>query len=68
MFTGRTYALQGVAQSLLDELHQQYTLSYYPNTPREGGAWRQVEVKVSKPGSQIRYKTGYFVNQAGNNQ
>jgi Ca-activated chloride channel family protein len=68
MFTGRTYALQGVAQSLLDELHQQYTLSYYPNTPREGGAWRQVEVKVSKPGSQIRYKTGYFVNQPGNNQ
>ena len=68
LFTGRNYALTTLAQVLLEELHQQYTLSYYPNTPREGGAWRQVEVKVSKPGSQIRYKTGYFVNQAGNNQ
>jgi Ca-activated chloride channel homolog len=67
MFTGRTYALQGVAQLLLDELHQQYTLSYYPSTGREGNPWRQVEVKVAKPGSQIRYKTGYFVNIPGNN-
>ena len=65
MYTGRTFAVQGVAQLLLDELHQQYTLGYYP-TIREGNSWRQLEVKVSKPGSQIRYKTGYFVN-TGNN-
>jgi Ca-activated chloride channel family protein len=70
MFTGRTFALQSVAQLLLDELHQQYTLSYYPAAGRIGDSntWRQVEVKVGKPGSQIRYKTGYFVNQPGNNQ
>ena len=68
MFTGRTYALQTVAQLLLEELHQQYTLSYYPTSGREGTAWRQVEVKVDKSGSQIRHKTGYFVQQAGGNQ
>ncbi len=66
MFTGRTYALQGVAQLLLDELHQQYTLSYYPTSGREGTAWRQVEVKVDKTGSQIRHKTGYYVSQGSN--
>ena len=66
MFTGRTFALQTVAQLLLDELHQQYTLSYYPTSSREGNAWHQVEVKVNKAGSQIRHKTGYFVNLPGN--
>lgn len=64
MFTGRNYALQGIAQLLLDELHQQYTLSYYPNSGRDGNPWRQVEVKVKKQGSQIRHRTGYYVNQA----
>jgi len=68
MFTGRTFALQTVAQLLLDELHQQYTLSYYPTSSREGNAWHQVEVKVNKAGSQIRHKTGYFVNLPGNSQ
>jgi Ca-activated chloride channel family protein len=67
MFTGRTFALQTVAQLLLDELHQQYTLSYYPTSNREGNAWHTVEVKVDKAGSQIRHKTGYFVNLPGNN-
>jgi Ca-activated chloride channel homolog len=66
MYTGRTFAVQGVAQLLLDELHQQYTLSYYPKS-REGTQWRQLEVKVSKPGSQIRYKTGYFINTGNSN-
>ena len=68
MFTGRTFALQTVAQLLLDELHQQYTLSYYPTSPREGNVWHSVEVKVDKTGSQIRHKTGYYVNQPGANQ
>jgi len=68
MFTGRTFALQTVAQLLLDELHQQYTLSYYPTAGREGNPWRQVEVKVGRAGSQIRYKTGYFLSTPGNNQ
>jgi len=70
MFTGRTFAVQGVAQLLLDELHQQYTLSYYPPPENQGNSWHQLEVKVNKPGSQIRYKAGYFVNTAnksGNN-
>ena len=64
LFTGRNYALNSLAQVLLEELHQQYTLSYYPGSGRDKTAWRQVEVKVKKAGSQIRHRTGYYVNQS----
>jgi Ca-activated chloride channel family protein len=64
LFTGRNYALNSLAQVLLEELHQQYTLSYYPSSARDKNAWRQVDVKVKKPGSQIRHRTGYYLNQA----
>jgi Ca-activated chloride channel family protein len=64
LFTGRNYALNSLAQVLLEELHQQYTLSYYPSSLPDKNAWRQVDVKVNKPGSQIRHRTGYYVNEA----
>jgi Ca-activated chloride channel family protein len=67
LFTGRNYALQSLAQVLLEELHQQYTLSYYPTSTREADAWRKVEIKVSKPSTQIRHRTGYYV-KTGNQQ
>lgn len=64
LFTGRNYALNSLAQVLLEELHQQYTLSYYPTSLPDKTTWRQVDVKVNKPGSQIRHRTGYYVNEA----
>jgi len=62
LFTGRNYALQSLAQLLLEELHQQYTLSYYPSSGREGTDWRNVEIKVRRNNSQIRHRPGYYVN------
>ena len=59
LFTGRNYALNSLATLLLEELHQQYTISYYPPF-REGNEFRQVEVKVKKAGSQIRHRNGYY--------
>lgn len=64
LFTGRNYALNTLAQVLLEELHQQYTLSYYPTSLPDKNAWRQVDVKVKKSGSQIRHRMGYYVNEA----
>ena len=64
LFTGRNYALNSLAQVLLEELHQQYTLSYYPTSLPDKNVWRQVDVKVRKPGSQIRHRMGYYVNEA----
>jgi len=65
LFTGRNYSLNSLAQVLLEELHQQYTLSYYPTAGRDKSSWRQLDIKVKKPGSQIRYRTGYYLNQSG---
>ena len=64
LFTGRNYALNSLAQVLLEELHQQYTLSYYPTSVPDKNVWRQVDVKVRKNGSQIRHRMGYYVNEA----
>src|SRR5438128_12069300 len=64
LFTGRNYALNSLAQVLLEELHQQYTLSYYPAALPDKNAWHQVDVKVRKAGSQIRHRMGYYVNEA----
>jgi len=64
LFTGRNYALNSLAAVLLEELHQQYTLSYYPTSVPDKNLWRQVDVKVRKNGSQIRHRNGYYVNEA----
>jgi Ca-activated chloride channel family protein len=64
LFTGRNYALNSLAQVLLEELHQQYTLSYYPTSVPDKNVWHQVEVKVNRPGSQIRHRTGYYATEA----
>ena len=64
LFTGRNYALNSLAQVLLEELHQQYTVGYYPTSVPDKNTWRQVDVKVKKVGSQIRHRTGYYVNEA----
>ena len=62
LFTGRNYALNSLATLLLEELHQQYTLSYYPPF-REGNDWRKIELKVKKSGSQIRHRDGFYLTQ-----
>src|SRR6516164_10260570 len=64
LFTGRNYALNSLAQVLLEELHQQYTLSYYPASDRDKTAWRTVDVKVKRSGAQIRHREGYYLNEA----
>jgi Ca-activated chloride channel family protein len=64
LFTGRNYALNSLAAVLLEELHQQYTLSYYPTSLPDKNVWHQVDVKVKKTGSQIRHRTGYYSNEA----
>lgn len=66
MFTGRTSAIQVIAQQLVNELHQQYTLGYYPTSRSGGNDWRQVEIKMNRPASQIWYRPGYYVTQAVN--
>jgi VWFA-related protein len=53
LYTGREYDLHQLSEVLLGELHQQYTIGYYPTagTGHDGG--RNVEIRVKKPGVQI---------------
>jgi len=64
MITGRTVSLPAIAQLLVDELHQHYTLGYYPSSTPGGTGWRQVEVKTNRPESHIWYRPGYYVDLA----
>ena len=64
MITGRTVQLPVIAQLLVDELHQHYTLGYYPSSPSAPSGWRQVEVKINKPDAHLWYRPGYYVDLA----
>jgi Ca-activated chloride channel family protein len=59
MYTGRNYALDSIAALILEELHEQYTLGYYPSTPKDG-SWRTIKVQVDRPGSAVRTRSGYY--------
>ena len=62
LFTGRRYALRSLAEVLLEELHQQYTLSYYPASGPVDTSWREIEVELEHPGATIRHRGGYYVS------
>ncbi len=45
---------------VLDELRQQYVLGYYPSDQHHDGAWRALEVIVSRPDVVARTRSGYI--------
>ena len=50
---------------ILDELQSRYTLGYVSTNTRKDGAWRKVEVHVSRPdlkGVKVRTRPGYFAS------
>ncbi len=51
--------------SIVDELHNEYSLGYYPQTKGRPGEFRRIEVRVSRPQLVVRARTGYVVNQSG---
>jgi VWFA-related protein len=46
--------------SIGEEIHSQYLLTYLPSNRSEEGA-HDIEVKVTKPGLEVRTRTGYSV-------
>ncbi len=47
----------------IDELRQQYTLTYESTNEKYDGKWRVVEVKVAKPLVNIRTRQGYYAKK-----
>jgi VWFA-related protein len=45
---------------IVDELRNQYTLTYYPTNNKRDGHWRKLAVDVSRPGLTTRTRKGYW--------
>ncbi|MEY4166736.1 MAG: hypothetical protein RIR52_560 [Acidobacteriota bacterium] len=48
----------------IDELRHQYTLTYAPTNDRKDGRWRTIEVRIDRPGLDIRTREGYWARRA----
>ena len=52
--------LPKIYQSIWDELSSQYTMGYSSTNPKRDGAWRRIQVRLTKPGLAARTKLGYY--------
>jgi Ca-activated chloride channel family protein len=57
--------LPGIYQQIADELANQYTIGYTSKNAKRDGAWRRVAVKVNRPATSARTKSGYFAPGPG---
>jgi VWFA-related protein len=51
--------------SIVDELHNEYSIGYYPRDAGLAGEQRRVEVRVNRPQLVVRARTGYVVDKSG---
>jgi Ca-activated chloride channel family protein len=59
-FPARIDDLDGVYAQIADELASQYTIGYASKNPRRDGAWRRIDVRVTRPNATARTKRGYY--------
>ena len=52
-------ALRDAFAKIVEELGVQYTIGYSPQNTKKDGKWREIELRVAKPGLTIRAKKGY---------
>lgn len=52
--------LDPVYPLVAEELRSVYSVAYSPQNQNFDGAWRQVQVRVKRPGAKVRTRTGYF--------
>jgi len=66
---GRFIATPGGAQlreafaNTVEELRRQYTLTYESTNEKLDGKWRAIEIRVAKPGLNIRARQGYYARK-----
>ena len=46
--------------NIVDELRNQYTLTYYSTNTKRDGRWRKINVGVSRAGASVRARRGYW--------
>jgi Ca-activated chloride channel family protein len=52
--------LDDVFERLADQLRTQYTLGFYSSNEKRDGRFRQLTVKVKKPGYAVKARSGYY--------
>jgi hypothetical protein len=57
--------LDRAISSIVDELHNEYSIGYYPREAGRAGEQRRVEVRVNRPQLVVRARTGYVVDRSG---
>ena len=58
-FKNRNDVTAALATSVADG-SAYYLLGYYPESKQWDGKFRKIQVKVNKPGVEVRHRTGYF--------
>jgi len=59
-YFGNSNDLDHAIQSVLTESSSYYMLGYYPSNKKWGGKFRNIKLQVNRPGTQLRYRRGYF--------
>ena len=52
--------LEEAFTGIVDELRNQYTLTYYSTNPKHDGRWRKLSVGVARAGLTVRTRKGYW--------
>jgi VWFA-related protein len=55
-----TNDIQGAVRRAADDARMTYVLGYYPTNEIWDGRFHRVEVKVNRPGVDVRHRKGYF--------
>ena len=59
-YFGNSNDLDHAIQSVLTESSSYYMLGYYPSNKKWGRKFRNIKLQVNRPGTQLRYRRGYF--------
>ena len=57
--------LEKAVASIVDELHNEYSIAYYPRSSAQPGVLRKLQVRVNQPQLVVRARFGYVIDESG---
>ncbi|HUH07696.1 MAG TPA: VWA domain-containing protein, partial [Egibacteraceae bacterium] len=56
--------LPKIYTQISEELASQYSMAYASRNPMRNGAWRRIQVRITRPGVESRTRQGYYAPTA----